>query len=465
MSRRVVLAVYRCLLRNARLLDRSAHLKPLISRDATSNPEACPLDRALRLFLGSDSLYRPQDPPRSAASAVRQAFRSQTQREQSLDAGLSALRLLQAKLNHGKALKLQSVRPPTHRLEPLATPRRGCLLLSHPQLGAPSDFFARRVILLTHAGDETSGAVGLVLNSSALSRRRVVATDASERPPFSWSLEGPLLRLRVPAETDPSEVAAVTELARALARALLASLLRSAAAEPGRQEWAEPRWAPGGESHASDSYSDSDSDSDSDDDTRSAAWAWKLAAAAVSETDTAACSAHAPHSVIALIAALRTLPPPRGAALSRSMLRRRRRPRWARLNGGPLPGAALLHCQPHLGGAEVLPGLFVAAACEDEPQDGDLGAALRALSGPGEGRRRCALLLGRSEWAVGQLGEELARGEWVVAQAPPEWVMRAARAGARRRRREADGDAEWRGGMAALGGEWAGWAGLPRALP
>jgi len=50
------------------------------------------------------------------------------------------------------------------QLRPLAAPRAGALLISHPRLAAPGDFFHRKVLLLTSYGGKEP-ARGLVLNA------------------------------------------------------------------------------------------------------------------------------------------------------------------------------------------------------------------------------------------------------------------------------------------------------------
>lgn len=85
-------------------------------------------------------------------------------------------------------------------------------------------------------------------------------------------------------------------------------------------------------------------------------------------------------------------------------------------NGGPVAGAAWLHGCASAGGQAVLPGVWL----NGQPQA--LHAALeRGQLAP----QRLRFFVGEAGWSPGQLQEEVARGEWLLAAATPAWVLGA----------------------------------------
>ena len=111
----------------------------------------------------------------------------------------------------------------------------------------------------------------------------------------------------------------------------------------------------------------------------------------------------------------------------------------------------MLHACPDVGGTLLVGG-----------REGDAGGVylggdtkrLASLLGSAAApRRQLRLFAGEAAWHGGQLEAELARGEWLLASAAPDWVLGAAA--------HAPGDCMWQRAMRALGGEHAAMAALP----
>lgn len=134
-----------------------------------------------------------------------------------------------------------------------------------------------------------------------------------------------------------------------------------------------------------------------------------------------------------------------------------------------MPGGAVLHACADVGGAHLLLADDAAAEAREGPAGGAPPAAggvylggdaarLAALVGDAATPRRAVrLFAGEAAWSAGQLEAELARGEWLLAQATPEWVLGAGAHGAH----ASGGECQWARAMKALGGEHAAMAALP----
>ena len=133
-----------------------------------------------------------------------------------------------------------------------------------------------------------------------------------------------------------------------------------------------------------------------------------------------------------------------------------------------MPGGTVLHSCAGVDGTLLLGGDGDAGAGEAE--GGDKAAAvagggggvylggnmerLAALVGTKSLRRRhVRFFAGEAAWSSGQLAGEIARGEWLIASAAPDWVLGPAAT--------ATGGCMWQRAMRALGGEHAAMAALP----
>ena len=105
--------------------------------------------------------------------------------------------------------------------------------------------------------------------------------------------------------------------------------------------------------------------------------------------------------------------------------------------GGPVQPETLffLHDRAALGGAEVLPGVYLGG---DEEGLERLVAACREDDAP-----RCRVFSGYSGWGGGQLEFEMSQQAWVTADAGPDLVF------------EEDEAALWSRVLRGLGGRWA----------
>jgi hypothetical protein len=133
-----------------------------------------------------------------------------------------------------------------------------------------------------------------------------------------------------------------------------------------------------------------------------------------------------------------------------------------------VPGGTVLHSCSGVDGTLLLGGDGDAGA--GEGGGGDAGADKAAPGGGvylgGDMERLAALVgtkslrgrhvrffAGEAAWSSGQLAGEVARGEWLIASAAPDWVFGAAAT--------ATGGCMWQRAMRALGGEHAAMAALP----
>ena len=362
-------------------------------------------------------------------------------------------------------------------LRPQAAPVAGSLLLSHPRLASPGEFFHRKVVLLTQAH---SGARGLVLNSPArLSLRRALSerggeAEAGYEARRGWlTLQAVIRRERraaaaASAVRPPGAPEVRERRPKPLARAGeqgKAGRDRGGRDQKGRRDMEDGAVVTSQMLQYVQQFSAAAAEAGievqvkvghpSDSDEEGEEGEAEMQAWAQGEDG---CRAHLPNSAALLRASFRSAapsarPPARLARLAVS-------------NGGPLPGACLLHRSEGCGGQELLPGVFLA---RDDPQAG-LAGALRALqASPGAGPPP-RFFLGECEWEEGQLEAELARGEWLVASAEGDWLLQAAGGGGggRRRRRGAGGAPRganlWRAAMGELGGEFAVFSRLAGAL-
>ena len=141
-----------------------------------------------------------------------------------------------------------------------------------------------------------------------------------------------------------------------------------------------------------------------------------------------------------------------------------------RAQGGPVPGGVVLHGCPDVDGTLLLGDGAegggegsVEGGVEKPPSHkgsgggvylgGDL-ARLAALLGTKAVRRRdVRFFAGEAVWSSGQLEAELARGEWLLASAAPDWVFGPAA--------HTPGQCMWQRAMRSMGGEHAAMAALP----
>ena len=136
-----------------------------------------------------------------------------------------------------------------------------------------------------------------------------------------------------------------------------------------------------------------------------------------------------------------------------------------------MPGGAVLHSCADVGGTLLLGGDGDADGA-DESGDSAAAAApgvgggvylggdverLAALVGTKSVRRRhVRFFAGEAVWSAGQLSGEIARGEWLIASAAPDWVFGPAGI--------APSGCMWQRAMRSLGGEHAAMAALPPAV-
>ena len=131
-------------------------------------------------------------------------------------------------------------------------------------------------------------------------------------------------------------------------------------------------------------------------------------------------------------------------------------------HGGPVTGVTVLHACAAAGGQEVLPGVF---------RGGDLASITSALRAGSLRQSGVRVFAGHAAWAPGQLDRELERGEWLVAQGSPAWVLDQQHRSRRVRSRAPGGgtvagkglapsSALWARALSAMGGEFAALAAL-----
>lgn len=340
------------------------------------------------------------------------------------------------------------------------------LLLSHPRLG---DYFHRKVILL--CDHDESGARGLVLNAPTRMRAGTLAAAHGKRGRIdqAWLAKGPGGASRV----RRASLIAMTRAAERLTQAFAAANAAAAAAAAAESRSRAP---PASSSAASSSaeWSEADGFEENDDDFDS-----------FDEGDVSDDEAATDRSRGIIIEARVPLggdlsdeeddesifddldsesdddeDAPAGEAASFALLAKEAGPTLLRkcwrhgvYSGGPVAGGAVLHACADVGATRLLGGEGEGSAAGGVYLGGDLSRLAAQLGGERSRRKAVRLFAGEATWHGGQLEAELARGEWLLASAAPDWVLGGAA--------HAPGDCMWQRAMRALGGEHAEMAALP----
>ncbi|CAK4071071.1 unnamed protein product [Aphanomyces euteiches] len=166
MTTRVVRAAYREVLRNAKLMDKYASIKAVMSPMEVSHNPAC--QRAVLHLLRQKIYYLPDA---SAVDVVRQMFRLP---KGDIGDAFVALRYLGEKLHVARqyGLLTETQKPPTRQYGLLESPpslssvsittriRTGVFLIAHPLLRHP---FEKTVVLITNH-DKQGTTTGFIIN-------------------------------------------------------------------------------------------------------------------------------------------------------------------------------------------------------------------------------------------------------------------------------------------------------------
>ena len=406
--------------------------------------------------------------------------------------------------------------PSRRSLDPLVAPRAGALLLSHPKVGSPGETFYRSVVLLC-SHDDVEGTTGVVLNAPTRdSVGSLLLAPATEHPHAVPMQRGrmlfppgkrlsssalaairvmqPRVKIRrdgsllvsfvVPAPMAEATASAIATAMEQRHRQAIPNALRDEDEDDGgafhdagdeqssalddvlgdcddldqrslvldhpTRDRRDSMWAARQQHELSSSSDDdiddafSDSDSDSDDEHIDGRMLRQLL------VDDLEASRHASRRAVVDSLGADLLSACGASTLS---------------YGGPVTGATVLHACPSVGGEAILPGVYAG---------GDARALATALRSGNLRQDDVRVFAGQASWAPGQLQEELARGEWLVAQATPAWVLsRHSRRGSRFRAPLGAGAHQrgapassclWSRALNAMGGEWAALSLLPRGV-
>jgi putative AlgH/UPF0301 family transcriptional regulator len=336
------------------------------------------------------------------------------------------------------------------------------LLLSHPRLG---DYFHRKVILL--CDHDESGARGLVLNAPTRMRAGTLAAAHGKRGRMdeAWLAKGPGGANRVRRASLISMTRAAERLTHAFSAALAAAAAesRSRAAPAPAASTSSAEW-----SEASDGFEENDDDFDSfdegdvsDDEAALDRSRGIIIEARVPRYDDDVSDEEDDESIFDDLDSESDeddeSDAPDGEAAAFALLAKEAGPTLLRkcwrhgvYSGGPVAGGAVLHACADVGGTLLLGEEGAAGGVY---LGGDT-ARLAARLGGERSRRALRLYAGEATWHGGQLEAELARGEWLLASAAPDWVLGAAA-------HALNGDCMWQRAMRALGGEHKDMAALP----